>query len=216
VLTEGGLRDRATAHDFGWTGEAQGQNLLFVKRVTHKLLHVIFGFSFALSVVDAAELTNKQVTVVASPIFEQRGEWTCLIVSNASHFYRFWSLPARERWFEVSWDTNSIYTFVVADGPYMRELLKIEHQGKTLFDKEVCNVHHIKLEREEVPIIYGLIIPPTNSPPAEIERKSFPFRHRESAWGGCIPYTIKTTKISVCAQCSAAYRKWERENRTAK
>jgi len=37
----------------------------------------------------AAEFTNRQVTVEVSPIFEQRGEWTCLIVSNANHFFRF-------------------------------------------------------------------------------------------------------------------------------
>lgn len=190
-----------------------------VNQVTHRLPQVVFGFILMFPVPVAAEFTNRQVTVVVSPMFEQRGEWTCLIVSNATHYFRFWTLPERERWTSFRLDTNSVYTFVVDDGRYTRELLKIKLQGNTLFDREVCDVHRVKLGNQEVRYVYGYVrpAPPAPGEPSwETERELFPFRQRKTIWGGCIPHEAKTTMVLFCSQCETAYQEWKRQARPAK
>jgi hypothetical protein len=112
-------------------------------------------------------------------------------------------------------DTNTVYKFTVFDGGWMdEELLKIERGDAVLYEGSKCEVHGTKMEFKRVPILYGLLRPPSNSAPfetfAKLERSKFP-HHREFVGGGCT-VDSKSPKYShawLCKDCKAAFEKWE-------
>jgi hypothetical protein len=66
----------------------------------------------------------------------------------------------------------------------------------------VCDVHQVKLRRETVPIVYGLIIPSAAYRAAE--PRDFPHANRES-WGGCcVDDELTHALVMYCPECRKA------------
>jgi hypothetical protein len=116
----------------------------------------------------------------------------------------------------ISLDTNQVYTFTIQQRPHrdftVPQLRKVQLDGRTIYDIEVCEIHNAKMDFKEVPIGYGLPGPDPDGLTYQIERRLFPHR-RERVNGGCCFSDIspKTEKIYVCADCKQAYEKWKVE-----
>ncbi len=68
-------------------------------------------------------------------------------------------------------------------------------------DVATCEVHHIKMARQTVPIHYGL----WNYPDGYLEAKAIYFPHGwEYVNGGCFIQKQKEMQIYVCPQCKKA------------
>lgn len=128
-------------------------------------------------------------------------------------------------------DAGKVYTFTVEERPHpsfnritdegakeKKEpeyffspiLIRVTDGEKSLFDLEMCEVHHCKMERKEVPISYGLIRLQKPLPTLEDEKALFPHR-REYVMGGCIVMPGKKTEtMYVCPQCKSAFVEWEK------
>lgn len=157
---------------------------------------------------------GQSVVVTAKPRFEQRGEFIKLIVSNANHSAEVsWAVLPAVQFVPLSLDTNQVYTFIVEQKPYREiaipELRRVEVNGQTIYDIEVCEIHKTKMEYKEVKIAYGLILPKRDDPSADTERQLFPHR-REYSLGGCVVTTDspKTDQVYVCSNCKTAFEWW--------
>lgn len=117
----------------------------------------------------------------------------------------------------VTLDTNRVYAFTVVEEPFrsitIPKLRRVQRDGQTIYDIEVCEVHKTTMEHKKVKIHYGLILPGPNEPSADTQRQSFP-HHCEYSLGGCVitPDSPKTTRVYVCANCKKAYDKWKTDN----
>jgi hypothetical protein len=162
----------------------------------------------------------KQVTITARPTFEDQGQFTYLLLTNAQHSYRFlWGMPQKVQFVPVTLDTNRTYTFTFEERPYesitIPELHRVQQDGQIVYDIEVCEVHKTKMEHEEVPILYGLIRRSPDGPSSEEERNLFP-HERECSFGGCTVGSQKTDWVYVCKDCKKAYEKWKADYKKTK
>jgi hypothetical protein len=75
-----------------------------------------------------------------------------------------------------------------------------------LMDKEgLCKVHHEKLTRAMVPMLFGLRPGPPYS--KETEQKLFP-NALTSVDGGCLVGSVKVAIVMQCQKCIEAKKKW--------
>ncbi|MBX3743433.1 MAG: hypothetical protein KF712_20780 [Akkermansiaceae bacterium] len=97
------------------------------------------------------------------------------------------------------------------DFMWTREILTVERDGSTIFDRTVCEVHHEKMERRDLSISYGL--PDMNYfPPPLVEAKEFP-HYREFVLGGCCVVVGRDTQRGfVCSGCVKAFKEWQSKN----
>jgi hypothetical protein len=171
--------------------------------------------------------TNPVFLVTAPAKMEWRNDWMYLHVSDGKHSYEFpWGYPPHySHTGIVSLETNHVYTFTVIEEestlipkhlmltniPIPR-VLRIEDRGKLVWDHEVCEVHKVKMELKEVPIVYGLIRPAPGAPTPDQELHLFPHRW-EVSHGGCAisPHSPKSEKIYVCRECKQAYDDWKQK-----
>lgn len=129
-----------------------------------------------------------------------------------------WVMPPRYRGL-VPLDTNQTYTFTIESvqsglkGYVFPEVIRIELNGLTVFDHEICEVHQRRMERKRVPIRYGLFISDSTWPSADTERTRFP-HYREFVPGGCVrgPRSPKSERLFVCDECKASHSQWKAEN----
>lgn len=108
-----------------------------------------------------------------------------------------------------------VQTFTIEETEFrsvmVPKLLKVQKEGRTIYDIEVCEIHRTKMEHKDVRILYGLILArPTDTSP-ETERKLFPHQ-REYSLGGCVVASDspKTARVYVCDKCKIAYEAWKR------
>ena len=194
----------------------RGGSLPFI--VMRKSLFLLLCFTFVKPLIHSAESAKAPVIITAPARLENRDGWTYLIISNSNHSYELpWARPPHFDG-DVALQADQVYTFTVIEEPFMRDVLiphvaKVEQNGRTIYDREVCEVHHAKMERKKVRVVYGLIRPGAGEPSSDTERRLFPHRH-EISFGGCDvgSYSPKTEKIYVCDQCKKAYAKWKAEN----
>ena len=76
--------------------------------------------------------------------------------------------------------------------------------GPVLYDREICEVHHCRMKRSELPIAYGML---ATLYTADEFKTLFPHSQKFVA-GGCIAGDRKTDLIFVCPQCGKAYANW--------
>ena len=157
-----------------------------------------------------------QVVITAQPKFADEGEITYLLLADRKHQYEVaWAMPPKVRFVPVELDTNRVYTFTLHEKPYRNitipELLRVQVDGQTIYDIEVCEVHKLKMEQKKVRISYGL--PPASMLPTDTERRLFP-HCREQVLGGCVisSDSPKTETIYVCGECKKGYEKWKAES----
>ena len=85
-------------------------------------------------------------------------------------------------------------------------------------ETRICEVHGTKLEEKEVPIRWGLILPPDSDEPTFTYRmKNFP-NAQEFVTGGCIVPVDKkeTERIFICPDCQKAKEEWFKKHKTEK
>jgi hypothetical protein len=89
-----------------------------------------------------------------------------------------------------------------------KPLLRIEQGQEVVFDRSICEVHHVKMELKDVDISYGM-------PGAATEADAycdlhFP-HHRNFAEGGCVvsDTSPKSGLIYICPQCVADCGKYK-------
>ena len=174
--------------------------------------YFILGLTLASLVAHA----SVQVVITARPKFVDRGQFTSLLLADDKHSYEVsWAMPPKMQFVPVQLDTNHVYTFTVLEKPYhtiiIPQLLKVQADGQTIYDIEVCEVHKIKMQQKEVRISYGL--PSRDILPTDTERQLFP-HCREQVLGGCVisPDSPKTERVFVCAECKSGYEKWKADN----
>lgn len=140
-----------------------------------------------------------------------------LLVADQSYRFTFEEAPhpRSNAWQQVG---NGIITVVGQRQPpdppdlmWRKEILTIERDGSMIFDRTVCEVHHEKMERRDLPISYGY-------PPfrvflsSSVEEAQFPHGW-EYVLGGCrITGDPETSRGFVCGKCVTALKKWESEN----
>jgi len=127
-------------------------------------------------------------------------------------------------------EPGKIYTFTVEERPFPQIDLKNPRNGmtgeyywtpvivrvvdgkNTLYDMEICELHHCRMERKEVPITYGLIRLQKGLPTLDEEKALFPHR-RDYVLGGCIVMPGKKTEtMYICPECRNAYDQWRKAN----
>ncbi|PWU10638.1 MAG: hypothetical protein C5B50_25095 [Verrucomicrobia bacterium] len=184
-------------------------------RVLHILLWVAaIPFSFS-----ACQGKNKTtINVTCAPRFEQRGDFVYLVIRDSIHSYEVgYSMPPRVVFLPVSLDTNRIYTFTISEKPLKgtkfksSTVLRVQADEKVIYDEEICEVHHTRMQQKKVPILYGLLMRSPDEPPWEDEQKLFPHRN-EVVSGGCCPLPEKTEIIYLCNQCKMAYEQWRKQH----
>ena len=183
---------------------------------------VLLCFVFSQLVANAAEQSKARVVITAPAKLEQRGDWIYLTISDARHSYDLpWAMPPHYAG-SVTLESNRVYTFTIIEersrsGFLIPEVVRIERDRKLIYDREICEVHHIKMDRKQVKIEYGLILPGPGEPTGETAQRLFPHR-LEVAFGGCVvsPDSPKTEKVYVCRECKKAYEKWKSENKKTK
>jgi hypothetical protein len=187
-----------------------------------KLLQLLLVVLLGQFTVSAAERTKGAVSITTTPKFEERGQFTYLIIGDAKHSYDVaWAMPPGLSFVPVSIETNRVYTFTVVEEPYksikITKLTRVQQQGKIIYDVEVCEVHKTRMEHKKVRIAYGLIMPSPGQPTADDERELFP-HWREISFGGCCiePDSPKAEKIYVCSQCKVAHEKWTKNRQNPK
>jgi hypothetical protein len=189
-----------------------------------KILHPVL-LLVACVMVSRSEAAPQLVHVTSVPQLDQHEQGPFLTVRDVQHCY-YLILPS----FPFLLDTNRTYSFTVIDDPsrtvfiedpfngvFGATLARVQLDGKTIYDIEVCEVHKVKMNEKDVPIIYGLYRPGPEVPSPDIERRFFPHR-REYALGGCMRALHGPTKEKryLCGQCKVAYEKWAKDNTRGK
>jgi len=89
--------------------------------------------------------------------------------------------------------------------------LPVDWTKRALKDKEgLCKVHHGKLTRATVPMLYGLTPGPPY--PVETEERLFP-NALTSVEGGCVVMPAKEAIVLQCQKCIKAKTKWAKSKR---
>lgn len=163
-------------------------------------------------------MSSKPVVITAKPKFGRHGPFIRLIVSDTNGTYVVpWSTDGETSFTRVSLDSNRVYLFTVGDDfagdVASGRLLRIEGDGRTLYDAAVCEVHKVNMQLKDFRIVYGPVWPPDEPSP---EWKDWLFPHAPEyvyVWAGCIVEADrpKTRKAYFCNQCMTAYEKWKKD-----
>jgi len=89
--------------------------------------------------------------------------------------------------------------------------LKLEAPDYTVGESALCEVHHIKMTRAEVPISYGLPFVDANAL-ARYAASTNAFPHaRKYVLGGCCvsPDSPTNVIVYICPECRKAANEWE-------
>jgi hypothetical protein len=168
-------------------------------------------------VVSAAAQDAQTIAITTKPkLGGQPEHFVELIISGTNCSYTFdWGYGKIS---PASLDTNRVYTFTVTQtrwrGISIPQLRRVQLDGQTVYDIEVCEVHKTRMELKTVPIEYGLIMPDSHDPSGETRLRLFP-HSRDYVLGGCVvmPDSPKTDSVYVCSECQKASAKWEADMR---
>jgi hypothetical protein len=196
-----------------------------------KTLPFLLLFALLLTAVSRAADVSPEITITSPAKFEIQNGFTRLLFSQGDARYSLsWAVqqPGQEltSYYPVILQPGETYTFTLRDvktpstGGHEIALLegtlaRISRGDNVVYDREVCEVHHAKMQLTDVPILYGLpgkVVGEPAPPPYATAQKLFPHQHTVY-FGGCIvgPGEEKTKKLLVCAECRAAYQKWLQE-----
>jgi hypothetical protein len=175
-----------------------------------------FALGLSLAFACLSQAANAQQQSITGPAeIRQDGDWTWLEVSDGqSNFKTSWVNPL------VQLSPGRIYTFVVLFHPYTEpDVEKIFQEGLIIYDLSVCQVHSVKMDKEEVPIIFGRgprnYYPNTHGAQPSFETRMQLFPHYvEVIYGGCVAYPERTAMLYICPICRAAFTQWEQQPTT--
>ncbi|HEY0075161.1 MAG TPA: hypothetical protein VGB77_13770 [Abditibacteriaceae bacterium] len=104
-------------------------------------------------------------------------------------------------------------------GLYGLKVLHYHSVTRTLTSKEttsitVCEVHEMKLQKDVVPISYGLFAPPDLN---YVKAMSTLFPHSSQIFkGGCVVEKQRYAEVLYCTQCREAEEVWSKTNANQK
>lgn len=135
--------------------------------------------------------------------------WTWLEATDGtSSFKTSWVHPP------VQLEAGSTYTFIVEFHDFTEPWVEKILQGqKLIYDSSVCELHQVRMHRDEIPMDIGSGGPrpyrlaPKEQPSFEIRMSEFP-HYIEIAYGGCVDWGERTAMIYRCDQCRAAFIHW--------
>jgi hypothetical protein len=87
-------------------------------------------------------------------------------------------------------------------------LIRIQSGDDTLFDRSICEVHHIKMSEIMAEVNYGMWVPGGTEAYCV---KSFP-HYRNFVLGGCLLLDTKNAPLFVCPECVASCEHYKREH----
>jgi len=189
------------------------------RHIFHLIVFVRLAISFpalaAESVLECYPVVDKESATLQ---FRLEGEKENLFAFSPRRMWCRWPRePYLFRRPSVTLDPKIKYTFTLErtnlsqsdDGA---ELLKIEKDGKTIFDGWICEIHRSKMELKDVKVIYGLAIPILHhglSPEQMSRMRMAKFPHaNEVVLGGCIVESQISAPKLVCAECKKAFTEW--------
>ena len=193
-----------------------------VSNTLRLILVVVVGLNGVVGWADESAshlMSSKPAVIMARPKFGRHGPFIRLIVSDTNGTYVVpWSRDGETSFTRASLDTNRVYAFTVDDEfaghVASGRLLRIEAEGRTLYDAAICEVHKVNMELKDFPIAYGRVWPRPDEPSPEWKHWSFPHAPEYVYVGaGCIvePDRPKTRKAYFCNQCMTAYEKWQKD-----
>jgi hypothetical protein len=175
-----------------------------MRKYAHLILVVLGG---------AATCADAQTTVfTAKPKFRQQGAEIYLVIDATNHSFEIeWWLGSASNFFPVTLDTNRVYNFTFTNigptGASIPELRKVQLGGQTIYDIEVCEVHHCKMEYKTVPVLYGRMPSLPDDPSFDTERRLFPHRPTYSGYSSFVQ-PMQAKRMYVCSQCEEAFDWW--------
>jgi hypothetical protein len=88
-----------------------------------------------------------------------------------------------------------------------QQLVRISTAGMIVFDRSVCRLHHVKMERRNVNVAYGML--------EYSKAESYCIAHypnfRDYAVGGCNVGDTKSTPIYICPKCVLECNEYKRQ-----
>ncbi len=191
-----------------------------------RIIHLVLILTLAQSVSNAADTAWSPVIIESPARFETRDGQLYLYINGTNRAYLLpWgtspSMPLHYST-SISLESNRVYTFTIItedfkkpDAPTVRRstVVKVERDGKIIYDREVCEVHQIRMEYRQGWIVYTYMLPGPGEPSEVIEQRLFPHRKKHS-FGGIDynPGTPRKGDVYVCSQCKEAYEKWKTEH----
>ncbi len=167
---------------------------------------------------DAAEPKSAkepgEVTFTCPAKFQKQGQNTQLILEEKggeTHSI-YWSSGDEWTSLPVKLKEGEEYTFTLTEAAKgeFPEIIRVERDGKTLYDRTVCEVHQVPMKYTKVPVSYGIVAGAPGDPPWDVMQKQFP-HWREIVYGGCVigPNSPKDEYIYVCPECKTSVAKWK-------
>jgi hypothetical protein len=164
---------------------------------------------------------ERVTTTLTAPVkFDQRDTTTFLVIDDGKKKMDFvWSYVQPDKQtavYPVKLEEKQTYTFTIEQeksaavpGVLINaQIMAVTRDGQTVYDRALCELHRRRMERKEVPIVYGLVAKLPGDPSAE-EEKAFP-KWRESFAGGCIVMPGRDKElVFVCPDCKAGHAEWK-------
>ena len=186
---------------------------------------LILMLMLAQSVSNAAENAPSPVIIKSPARFETRDGQLYLYIEGTIRPYLLpWgtspSMPLHYST-SISLESNLVYTFTIITedfkepgAPVVKRstVVKVERDGKIIYDREVCEVHQIKMDHIQGWIVYTYMSPGLGEPSDVTEQRLFPHR-KEHSFGGneYNPGSPRKGDVYVCSRCKKAYEKWKTE-----
>jgi hypothetical protein len=182
-------------------------------------MRIVYYTLIALLTVEVAAQELETAVVTGKPAFgETVPDVKDLLLRQGDYEWSFsWESDKYGLKAPVNLDPAKAYTFSVVSsrlqGPAVE---RIEHEGKVIYDRSICDVHRLKMNTEKVPFIFGLA---PSEDPAETRggepsirtvNQLFP-NYRDFAYAGCVVEAGVRATVYVCPQCREAYRDWKKE-----
>ncbi len=172
------VRHSQEEHTYSGTGHYKDDNQTrwFVLRDGDTVIEILLG-RFAPGLADLKADTKYDVTVLDENSEDLQTQ--IAIIGRREH---------------VDWDD-------AADEAHssFQQLVRVSAAGKIVFDRSICSLHHIKMEKRNVEVAYGML--------AYSKAESYCIAHypnfRDYAVGGCIVGDTKFTQIYICPKCVA-------------
>ena len=139
--------------------------------------------------------------------------WAIEVGGRTTTLFPIELTPGKDYSFTLVQEQPSVQDSVVGHGFKLPHIVRIEDVYKRwdappLYDRTICEVHHCKMQRELVPVTYGLL--GYLYTPEEL-KTLFP-HHQEFVAGGCIVDERKTDRLFTCPKCKVTYANWVKIN----
>ena len=191
-----------------------------------RIIHLILTLTLAQSVSSAPQTARSPVIIESPATFKTRDGQLYLYIdgTNRAYFLPWGTSPSMPLHYStsISLESNRVYTFTIITEDFKKPeaptvprstVVKVERDGKIIYDREVCELHQIRMEHRQGWIVYTYMSPGQGEPSEATEQRVFPHR-KEHSFGGdeYNPGIPRKGDVYVCSRCKEAYEKWKAEH----